>query len=506
MALNNLTAFLYPPERRGSSLPFDGLIEYSRNESGRNIIKLNIIPDPLDASLLGEEITIRLYKARRDRIEEVVQAETVYTFTSVPPPSGVEILFDIKRIVYSTQNPFPIVRRGNYFFVIEHSGGTTGPSPISTKTDDFRVTLMTTERFEEEWLKGATRSSNDDRDVMFQPRRITGVRVASVSKNHTLDMIPLNLVVGAETPPKKFLSWGNGELIELDLSIPGGIQKEYILIERNRSDYIKVVVDPLFLPAVNTMETLIVENSLISRESLRRWLDAEMDWLEQSYLYTPIEPALCVSDHSLASLDPSSGFTPAAPLPQNFDYDLKGGPVTHFTGTPGHWVTLQVPFSLPLIWEYLVGSLENARIVDVDPRWIHNSTARMIELVPYEQSLAFHYIGLMFTNSIWGPVELPSFWRYRYWAGVSQEATPYEIIEAFAFRAAVKALTVLGQMYRGGISSQSVSRDGVSETVSFTSSAMYGIYSATIENYQKRLDVLLPQLKRKYFGVYLDVL
>ena len=506
MALNSLTVYLYPSNRRGSTLPFDGLIEYSRNEENRNIVRLRIIPDPLDATVLGEEITIRLMKSRRERIEEITQAETVYTFAAVPGVGGAEVEFDLKRIVYSTNHPFPVVRRGNYFFHVEHTGGTTGPSSVEATSDDFRVALMTTDRFEEEWLKGATRASADDRAVLIQPRRVIGVSVAEVSKNHALDAVPLNLVIGAETPPKKYLSWGEGEIVELDLSIPGGIQKEEVLIDRNRADYIKVIVDPLLLPDSNVSERLIVENSRITRETLRRWLDAESDWLETSFLYCPLEPAIVVSDDSLATLDPSAGAPPALPLAQNYDYDIKGAPVTHFTASSGHWISLQVPYSLPLLWDYLVGALENARIVDVDPRWIHKSAARIIQLVPYEQSLSFSYIGLMFTNSIFGPVELPSFWRYRYWAGIPEEKTPLEIVEAIGFRAAVKALTVLGTMFKGGISNQSVGRDGVTESVSYTSSAMYGVYSASIENFQKRLDVLLPQLKRKYFGIYLDVL
>lgn len=507
MALNSLVVYLYPPTNRGSSLPLDDVIEYSRNERGREVVRLRLIPDPLDPTVIGEEVTIQLFKSRRDRIEDITQAETVYTFTAVPGPGGAEIEFDLRNIVYSTEHPFPVVRRGYYFFKITHTGGPTGPSNVEATSNDFRVALMTTDQFEEEWLNGATRESSDHRLVLNQPRRITGVRINRISRNHPLDAVPLNLVIGAETPtPNKYLSWGEGEIVEIDQSIPAGIGREYDLIHRDRADYVTVSVDPLLLPSENTMERMIVENRLIERETLRRWLDAEADWLEQSYLYCPLEPAIIVSDDSLASLDPSAGAPPSPALPQNFDYDIKGAPVTHYMNTAGHWVTLQVPYSLPLVWDYLVGSLENARIVDVDPRWIHKSSARVIELVPYEQSLAFHYIGLIFTNSIWGPVELPSFWRYRYWAGISERTTPYEIIEALGFRAAIKALAVLSQMYKGGIASQSVSRDGVSETVSFTSSAMYATYSATSESYRQRLDTLLPQLKRKYFGIYMDVL
>lgn len=509
MALTALTVYLDPPSNNvnGTVLPFDDVIEYSRNERGRETVTLYVIPTPADATVIGETITIRIMKARRDRTEEVVQARVIYTFSVAPPTAGVKFEWDLRRIIYSTDNPFPMMRRGMYFISVEHSGGTTGPSSVTANSNDFRVTLLTTDRLEHEWLLGATRRSNDDRSVRFQPKILTGVRVLEVSKNHVLSQVPLTFMLGDESTPNRYLSWFNGELVPIDMSIPAGIQKQYLLVDRFETDYIVVQVDPRLLPVTPVVERLIVDRELIQRETLRRWIDEEADWLESVFLFTPIEPALCVSDNTLRTLSPSAGSQPASQsLPTNFDYDLMGAQITYFPPEAAHWITLQVPFGMPLAWEYLVGALENSRIIDINVQWIHKSSARQIQLIPFNQSLAYHFIGLMYSQAIRGAMELPSFWRYRYWAGIQEETTPLPLIETIGFRSAIKALTVLGQMFRGGVSSQSVSRDGVSESVTYTSSAMYGIYSATIGDYQKRLEALLPQIKRKYFGVYLDVL
>ncbi len=509
MALTALQAYIRRPEPSGSNLPFDELIEYSRNEENYAVIRMFVMTTPTDATQAGEEITVRIYKARRDRDEEVVQARRVFTIPAgVMPTQGYEFQFDLRRIVYSSLKPFPIMRRGNYFFRVEHTGGTTGPSAVTDDTQDFRVAPMTVNRLENEWIFGATRRSNDDRALRFQPRTMTGVRVVEVSKNHPLDLYPLALALGAETPTaKRFLSWDQGLDVEVDMSIPDGIDRQYVLPGVGRESYVIIQVDPLALPNANTTEMLMVDRQLIGRESLRRWIDEEATWVEKYLIYTPIDPALIVSDFDLTSLNVGPGAEAGAPsIPENFDYDIMAPPVSYYPPGAGHWIKLRLPYWKPLSFDYLIGALENTRIVDISVDWIHKTASGWIQLVPFNQSLAFHFIGLMYISALRGPVELPSFWRYRYYAGLEEDTTPFDILEVIGMRAAVKALAVLGQAFRGGFSSQSVSRDGVSESVGYTASARYGIYSATIEEYKKRLEPLEKQVGRRYYGFTLEAM
>jgi hypothetical protein len=511
MALTSMQVYIDPPPLNihGSTLVFDGVVEFSRNERGREIVRAYVIPTPNDPSVAGEEITVRLMRSRRDRNEEVVQAAQTYTFAGAVPPGGVAFEWDLRNVVHSAEKPFPVVRRGDYYVRVEHTGGSTGPSNVTAESEDFRVAIMTTDRLEEEWLLGATRRSNDDRQVKFQPRDLTGIVVKEVSRNHPLDLFYLNL--NYHGAPQNFasLSWAGGEDIKIDVGIPTGIARQYLLPNQNRRQYIVVEVDPRIIPNTDTTEALAIDRQFITRESLRRWIDAECQWMEEDFLYVPIEPALIVSDFALNDLSIGSGSgasTYAAPLPVNSDYDIKGPPITYYPPQPGHWMDLKVPYWRILHFDYLIGALENTRIVDVNVDWIHKGSAGYISLVPFNQSLAYHFIGLVYVHQLRGPVELPSFWRYRYWAGIENNTTPLPIVEVIGMRAAVKALAVLGQSFRGGYSSQSVSRDGVSESASYTASATFGIYSATIEEYKKRLEPLEKQLQRRYYGMTLEVL
>ena len=74
-------------------------------------------------------------------------------------------------------------------------------------------------------------------------------------------------------------------------------------------------------------------------------------------------------------------------------------------------------------------------------------------------------------------------------------------VELITKAAAIPILTVAGQAFRGGFSSQSISRDGVSESVSYTSSAIYGIYSATIEEYKTWIKENLVGIRSRYLNL-----
>jgi len=121
------------------------------------------------------------------------------------------------------------------------------------------------------------------------------------------------------------------------------------------------------------------------------------------------------------------------------------------------------------------------------------------QLVPFSATIAFQFIGLTWVESLRGRIELPNFWHYSAMAGL-REVDPI-LLEVVGKKAAIDALTVAGQAFRGGYSSQSISRDGVSESVSYTASAIYGIYSATIEEYSKFLNREIKQLKGRYRGM-----
>lgn len=95
---------------------------------------------------------------------------------------------------------------------------------------------------------------------------------------------------------------------------------------------------------------------------------------------------------------------------------------------------------------------------------------------------------------------IPDYWVMEYCT--SFERIPPEIIDIVGKLASVNIFHSLGDIILGaGIASQSIGIDGLSQSISTTSSAENGGYSARIKSYLKDLEDALPRLKRKYLGI-----
>lgn len=104
----------------------------------------------------------------------------------------------------------------------------------------------------------------------------------------------------------------------------------------------------------------------------------------------------------------------------------------------------------------------------------------------------------------------PMLWEVSYRAGIDENdpSMPLELLqEAVYKRAAQGILNVWGDLIIGaGIASQSVSIDGISQSIGTTQSAMFGGASARVEAYGKDLkENLIPALRQKFGGIRMVV-
>lgn len=98
----------------------------------------------------------------------------------------------------------------------------------------------------------------------------------------------------------------------------------------------------------------------------------------------------------------------------------------------------------------------------------------------------------------------PQMWRVKYKAGMQQ--IPPDLYEAIYKKAVIGVMQVWGDLIIGaGIANQSVSVDGLSQSMGTTQSAMFGGASARAEEYRKDIELLLPALKMKYMGIRMTV-
>jgi len=99
-----------------------------------------------------------------------------------------------------------------------------------------------------------------------------------------------------------------------------------------------------------------------------------------------------------------------------------------------------------------------------------------------------------------GQRNIPDYWYLTYLTGFKD--IPADLAKAIGYMASIPIYTSLGNLVIGaGIASQSLSLDGLSQSISTTSSAENSAYSATIGDYQTQLKSIMPTLINKYKGI-----
>lgn len=292
----------------------------------------------------------------------------------------------------------------------------------------------------------------------------------------------------------RLLSWCGGPAV----AVHAGKRKYTLRKGSNSTDWIEVRVRSIAgLPLSSTSDELLIEKKKLGNEEIKDIISKKINEVEDTLLSVFLEPTRIVTQ-----IDPNNiSFDPGTDIPTfvQGDWDCVVDAITYYVPSAGHWINIKFPYYPLLRINEMYGEVSNVRVLDVALEWLEiKETSGFVELVPFNQEIAFNFIGLVWIESIRGPVPIPNFWNFD--AIVGFRKTPPAILELIAKLAAIDVLTIAGQAFRGGFSSQSVSRDGVSESVSYTASAIYGIYSATIEDYRKWIKETLKKLKGRYRG------
>ena len=316
---------------------------------------------------------------------------------------------------------------------------------------------------------------------------------------------------GGTTTTVRQLSWDGGTSVSITATgnyiLRKGSTGPKAKLFLDSNDYICVKVRSLLLlptTADSVAEELLITKKVLDDESLCRYLDEAVSWVEKAYLQVHVEPTNVVTERDPTTIQFSAGVNAPNPLFTDTDFDFIVSPLTYFLPRPAGWVTIQTPFPQLLRVDSLFGAIANVRVIDIDLEWIeHSEQGGLLQLVPFNQEIAFDFVGLLWVNAIRGATELPNFWHFNMITGL-RECTP-DIREVIAKKAAIRALVVAGLALRPGVTSSSLSRDGVSESVSYTTSAQYGVYTGTIQAYKEWIEDAKPGLRAKYRGPLLSV-
>ena len=389
---------------------------------------------------------------------------------------------------------------------------TGGRDEISGESPDFDIRIVTVTRLKSDYLFGIPLQAGAARFVRSQPVNITGVTVTEVSSNHPLGIYTLGYTYNdTGTDVIRQLSWNGGTVA--NITGPG----EYILRRGNNgscgggrggilssilgNDYIVVrVAGPTFLPTANASDDLLIEQLRLDDAALARYLCQAEEWLESVELAIYCEPTNVVTDRDPTTIQFAAGINSPTPLFTDPDYDHIVGPLTYYPPRAGgEWIDIQTPYPQILRVDSLFGSIANTRVVDIDLDWIQfYPVGGLIQLVPFNQSIAFDFIGLIAVNALRGSAALPNFWHFNFMVGLRD--CPCDLQELIAKKAAMDALIMLGNAIRPGVGSTSLGRDGVSQSVSYTTQMKYGAYTGAITAFKDWIDENLVKYKGKYRG------
>lgn len=487
--------------------------EYSRYEAGRDTITATVDITG-GAPYTDEPILVQLVKARRSR--DAVVATTTVEVTGVSDPQSFEVQFYLPNIV--DQDEISLIRRGDYFVqgvsedLLDPDLNVTGDSP------DFCLSIITAERLKNDFLWGLDLASTALKDPKFQPTQISGIEITEISKNFPMGFVSLSYVYDdpgtGDADIVRQISLNGGTLISLNQTgtfiLKEGAGGNPVLAKLPsgsgvNANYICIKVRSLVaLPIVSTFEEVLLERKSMDDDVLKSLINRAADYVEKDYLQTYVEPTNVVSDRDPTTIQFSSGSGVSQPGFTDSDWDFINTPLSYFKAKDSfQWIKVDFPVTQMLRCDALFGAVANVRVVDIDLQWIEISMhGGMAQLVPFNQEIAYDFIGLIWFNTMTGADVIPNFWHYNIIAGIRQPCG--DIMELIGKNAAISALGMAGAALFPALGSVSISRDGVSQSTSYVT-GMYGKFNGLITNYKDWIKENGPRLIAKYRGIKLTV-
>jgi hypothetical protein len=186
------------------------------------------------------------------------------------------------------------------------------------------------------------------------------------------------------------------------------------------------------------------------------------------------------------------------------------------------------PVQAPVMLE---GYLGNIKQLTYPPEWMSargtndgRTYNRDVRLIPTGGSLTYENTSALFLGSFYPQINwwrtnrnIPNYWKVTYITGFVNDIIPADILQALGMLATIPILGIISDAYTGnrglgfGVSSKSISMDGLSQSVSSFNSAQAGIFGARIKQYGDSLwgisgkPGLLDILKDSYSAIMFTV-
>lgn len=174
-----------------------------------------------------------------------------------------------------------------------------------------------------------------------------------------------------------------------------------------------------------------------------------------------------------------------------------------------NWGFIQTTY--PIRKVHQMNGFVNTTLQTVFPlEWVSNFESndesllqRTVNIVPAGETAVTNsvvYVGITPNAGFFGASNVPNYWKLIYCTGY--EKVPSDIFDAIGKVAAMQVFAITGDIVLGsGIASQSLSFDGLSQSINTTQSAENSAHSARIRQYQGELKQEIPRLINYYKGI-----
>ncbi|MCK5607613.1 hypothetical protein KAR91_37360 [Candidatus Pacearchaeota archaeon] len=442
--------------------------EFSRFEPSRKKIIVRVLPT-LDTGLAGEAVKVSL--CRKDGLEVSFQ-DLVLTGDY---PKGKVIQFDISEI--KDADGFIVCTEGEYYVKAVQGS-------IEAKSQDLHISIITVEEMRKGYAYGCTLFASDVKAPKKQPTAVTGVTITTVSGDTPSGLY--NLVYVQATGK---LSWGGGQTVTLNEDVSEEV------LPGQRGIYVEVEIDHFELPAADASEAILIDLQTMSDESIREEIKKSVAEIE-SYFDCFLEPKRIATEPYFSNPEAGEWFDhkPAELAFYSKDFNMNM--------LAWH---LNLPVNRLRKINGIIGYVGNTPALEIKSGgFAVTDKSGTVDILPYNSEYSQFWTFWQHIN-FWGHREMiPGFWRYKGVAGL--DTLTGDILKLIGYTAAIPLLTIAGQAYRAGYASESNSKDGVSRSVSYTSSATFGIYSATTKEFSEWIKLNKKRLRGKNRGVAMVVM
>jgi len=165
----------------------------------------------------------------------------------------------------------------------------------------------------------------------------------------------------------------------------------------------------------------------------------------------------------------------------------------------------------------MIGQLGTSSQIKYPPKWLISKSSnkelyrKTISIVPVASDPVTMESGDLLLTGFYSQVgtlrykDIPSYFNVQYITGFNE--IPYDILNVIGKLAAIGLFNIAGDLILGaGVASMSLGIDGLSQSISSTSSATNSGYGARIIQYKKEIEDSLKRLKLNYRTINLTVL